>query len=41
LALAIVGVGLAWLNRVRGYWCGVTAHATINGLATLALLLAH
>jgi len=39
LALAIVGVGLAWLNRERGYWCGVTAHASINGLATLALLL--
>jgi membrane protease YdiL (CAAX protease family) len=39
LALAVVGVGLAWLNRQRGYWCGVTAHATINGLATLALLI--
>jgi membrane protease YdiL (CAAX protease family) len=39
LALAVVGVGLAWLNRERGYWCGVTAHATINGLATLATLL--
>lgn len=39
LALAVVGVGLAWLNRERGYWCGVTAHATINGLATLALLI--
>jgi membrane protease YdiL (CAAX protease family) len=39
LALAVVGVGLAWLNRERGYWCGVTAHATINGLATVALLL--
>jgi membrane protease YdiL (CAAX protease family) len=40
LALAITGVGLAWLNRQRGYWCGVTAHATINGLATVALLIA-
>jgi membrane protease YdiL (CAAX protease family) len=40
LALAVTGVGLAWLNRDRGYWCGVTAHATINGLATLALLIA-
>jgi membrane protease YdiL (CAAX protease family) len=39
LALAVVGVGLAWLNRERGYWCGVTAHATINGLATVALLI--
>lgn len=40
LALAVTGVGLAWLNRKRGYWCGVTAHATINGLATVALLIA-
>jgi len=39
LALAVTGVGLAWLNRERGYWCGVTAHATINGMATLALLI--
>jgi membrane protease YdiL (CAAX protease family) len=39
LALAATGVGLAWLNRQRGYWCGVTAHATINGVATLALLI--
>jgi len=41
LALVGVGVGLAWLNRTRGYWCGVTAHATLNAVATLALLLAH
>jgi membrane protease YdiL (CAAX protease family) len=40
LALAVTGVALAWLNRGRGYWCGVTAHATINGVATLALLVA-
>jgi membrane protease YdiL (CAAX protease family) len=39
LALAVVGVGLAWLNRERGYWCGVAAHATINGVATLVTLL--
>jgi membrane protease YdiL (CAAX protease family) len=38
IALAVVGVGLAELNRRRGYWCGVVAHATINGLATIALL---
>ncbi len=38
IALALVGVGLAELNRRRGYWCGVVAHATINGLATIALL---
>jgi hypothetical protein len=29
------------LNRTRGYWCGVTAHATLNTVATLALLLAR
>ena len=41
LALVGVGVALAWLNRTRGYWCGVTAHATLNTVATLALLLAR
>lgn len=38
IALALVGVGLAEINRRRGYWSGVIAHATINGLATVALL---
>ena len=38
IALALTGTGLAYLNRTRGYWCGVTAHATINALATIALL---
>jgi len=38
IALALVGIGLAGLNRRRGYWSGVIAHATINGLATIALL---
>jgi uncharacterized protein len=38
IALALVGVGLAALNRRHGYWCGVVAHATINGFATIALL---
>jgi membrane protease YdiL (CAAX protease family) len=41
LALAGIGVVLAAFNRSRGYWCGVTAHATINTVATLALLLAR
>jgi membrane protease YdiL (CAAX protease family) len=40
IALAVVGVVLAALNRSHGYWCGVTAHATVNTLATIAVLLA-
>lgn len=41
LELAVSGVVLAALNRSHGYWCGVTAHATVNTVAVLALALGH
>ena len=38
LALMLVGVGLAWLYRWRGYAASVTAHATVNVVAAVALI---
>ena len=38
LALALTGVVLAWLYRWRGYWASVTAHATVNVVAAIALV---
>lgn len=38
IALVTVGMGLAWLYRWRGYWAAVAAHATVNGVAAIALL---
>jgi membrane protease YdiL (CAAX protease family) len=38
LALAVTGIGLAWLYRRRGYAACVVAHAAINGVAAVALL---
>lgn len=38
LALVLVGAGLAYLYRWRGYWAAVAAHATVNGVAAIALL---
>jgi membrane protease YdiL (CAAX protease family) len=39
-AIALVGTGvvLAWLYRWRGYWASVTAHATVNTVAAIALV---
>jgi membrane protease YdiL (CAAX protease family) len=39
-ALALIGTGLvlAWLYRWRGYWASVTAHATVNAVAAVALV---
>jgi membrane protease YdiL (CAAX protease family) len=39
-AVALVGTGvvLAWLYRWRGYWASVTAHATVNTVAAIALV---
>jgi membrane protease YdiL (CAAX protease family) len=39
-AIALVGTGiaLAWLYRRRGYWASVTAHATVNSVAWIALV---
>ena len=39
LALVIIGLGLAWLYRARGYWASVSAHATVNLVAAVVLLL--
>lgn len=38
LSLVLVGVGLAWLYRWRGYWAAVVAHGTVNTVAAVALL---
>lgn len=38
IALVVVGIGLAWLYRWRGYWAAVAAHATVNTVASIALL---
>jgi membrane protease YdiL (CAAX protease family) len=38
IALAGTGVVLAWLYRWRGYWASVTAHATVNAVASIALI---
>ena len=36
--LIITGLALAWLYRWRGYWAGVSAHATVNLVAAVALI---
>jgi membrane protease YdiL (CAAX protease family) len=38
IALVLTGVVLAWLYRRRGYWASVTAHATVNTVASVALI---
>lgn len=38
IALVLTGVGLAWLYRRRGYWAAVSAHATVNAIAAIALI---
>jgi membrane protease YdiL (CAAX protease family) len=38
LALFLTGLVLAWLYRWRGYWASVTAHATVNAVAAVALV---
>lgn len=37
IGLVLVGVGLAWLYRRRGYWASVTAHAVVNVVAFISL----
>jgi membrane protease YdiL (CAAX protease family) len=38
IALVLTGLVLAWIYRRRGYWAAVTAHATVNGVAAVALI---
>ena len=38
IALVGTGVALAWLYRWRGYWASVIAHATVNAVASIALV---
>jgi membrane protease YdiL (CAAX protease family) len=38
IALAGTGVVLAWIYRRRGYWASVSAHATVNVVAAIALV---
>lgn len=37
VALAATGLVLAWIYRLRGYWASVTAHATVNSVAAIAV----
>lgn len=39
-AIALIGTGvvLAWIYRRRGYWASVSAHATVNVVAAIALV---
>ena len=41
LALVATGWGLAWLYRWRGLPASITAHATVNTVATIALIIQH
>lgn len=38
VALVATGMVLAWMYRKRGYWASVTAHATVNAIASIALI---
>jgi len=38
VALVLTGIGLAWIYRRRGYWAAVSAHATVNTIASIALI---
>ncbi len=38
VALVLTGLGLAWIYRRRGYWGAVSAHATVNAIASIALV---
>ena len=39
IALVGTGVALAWIYRRRGYWASVAAHATVNAVASIALVI--
>jgi membrane protease YdiL (CAAX protease family) len=39
VALIGTGVALAWIYRRRGYWASVAAHATVNTVASIALVI--
>lgn len=38
ISLILTGVVLAWIYRERGYWASVSAHATVNAIAAIALV---
>lgn len=38
IALVLTGLALAWIYRRRGYWASVAAHATVNTIASIALV---
>ncbi len=38
IALVLTGVALALIYRSKGYWASVTAHATVNTVASIALI---
>jgi len=40
VGLVLIGVILAMVYRARGYWAAVAAHATVNGVAAVSLLVA-
>lgn len=38
ITLTATGIALAWLYRRRGFWAAVTAHATVNSVAAIAII---
>lgn len=38
VGIVLTGLALAWVYRTRGYWGSVTAHATVNAVAAVSLI---
>jgi membrane protease YdiL (CAAX protease family) len=38
LGIVLTGLALAWVYRTRGYWGSVAAHATVNAVASVSLI---
>jgi membrane protease YdiL (CAAX protease family) len=38
IGIVLTGLALAWVYRTRGYWGSVAAHATVNAVAAVSLI---
>jgi len=38
VGIVLTGLALAWVYRTRGYWGSVAAHATVNAVASVSLI---
>jgi len=38
IGIVLTGLALAWVYRTRGYWGSVAAHATVNSVAAVSLI---